>query len=502
MEEKFTELRRLLARVGDLNAAADVLEWDQETYMPPGAAAVRAQQIATLRKLAHEYLTADEIGNLLSDLSAQLNGHAPDSLEASLIRVSRRDYDRATRVPARLIAEMAEAVGLAKHAWKMARETNAFDTFAPHLERLVELNLQKAEALGYEDRLYDALLDEYELGMRTSDVERIFESLRAELVPIVQAIAEQPQPDDSFLHRHFDSRKQWNFTLEVLRDLGYDFNRGRQDVSAHPFSTSFAITDVRVTTRVNENYFPTALFGSMHEAGHAMYEQGIDPSLERTPLAAGTSLGMHESQSRLWENQVGRSLAFWTHYYPKLRQIFPEQLSDVSLEAFHRALNRVQPSLIRVEADEVTYNLHIMLRFELENALVERQIAIRDLPDLWNARMEEYLGILPDSDANGVLQDIHWSLGTLGYFPTYALGNLMSAQLFGQAKEDVPDLDDQIASGRFDGLLGWLREHVHRYGRELTATQILERATGEGLQARSWLAYIRARYSHIYPGAF
>lgn len=502
MEEKLAELRGLLARVDDLSAAADLLEWDQETYMPPAAAEARAQQIATLRKLAHEFLTEDRVGTLISDLSSRINGHDPDSTESSLVRVARRDYEKATKLPAQLVADLAGAIGLGKQAWKQARETNTFATFAPHLERLVDLNIQKAEALGYENRIYDALLDVYEPEMRTAEVERTFSSLRAELVPIVQAISEQPQPNDAFLHRHFDRRKQWDFTVAVLRDLGYDFNRGRQDVSAHPFSTSFAITDVRVTTRVNENYFPTALLGSIHEAGHGMYEQGIDRSLERTPLAEGTSLGMHESQSRMWENLVGRSRAFWSYYYPRLLEVFPEQLSGVSLDAFYRALNRVQPSLIRVEADEVTYNLHIMLRFELENAMLERRVAVSDLPELWNSRMEEYLGIRPDSDTNGVLQDIHWALGTLGYFPTYALGNLMSAQLFDQVKKDIPDLEGQIASGQFDGLLDWLREHVHRYGRKLTATQILERATGEGLQARSWLAYIRSKFSDIYPGAF
>ncbi|HET6566657.1 MAG TPA: carboxypeptidase M32 [Rhodothermales bacterium] len=501
MEDKITQLRGLLARVSDLSAAANILEWDQETYMPPGAAEARAEQIATLRRLAHEFMTADEVGVLLEDAGAQLDGADPLTTGASLVRVARRDYDKATKVPASLVAEMAAAIARGKQAWKQAREANTFETFAPHLEKLVDLNIRKAEALGYEDRIYDALLDQYEPDMKTAEVERVFKNLRAELVPIVQALAAQPAPDDNFLHRHFDRQKQWDFTLAVIRDLGYSFEHGRQDVSAHPFTTTFAITDVRLTTRLHEHFFPTGLFGSMHEAGHGMYEQGIDSDLARTPLAEGTSLGMHESQSRMWENQVGRSRAFWQHYYPRLQQVFPDALGGVSPDAFYRALNKVEPSLIRVEADEVTYNLHIMLRFELENAMVDGRVAIRDLPELWNSKMEEYLGLRPDSDANGVLQDIHWSLGTLGYFPTYSLGNLMSAQLFDQACRDLPDLEDQITGGTFAGLLGWLREHVHCWGRKLTATEILERTTGEGLQARSWLAYIRGKYGEVYPGA-
>ncbi len=498
MQERLDELKTLLGQVQDLNAAAAVLEWDQETYMPDGAAGARAYQVATLRKLAHEFFTADEVGTLLEALAPATQALDPVSTEASLVRVARRDYEKALKIPAVLVAEMAEAVARGKHAWRKARATDTYATFAPHLEHLIDLNVQKAEALGYDDCLYDALLDQYEEGMKTATVEAVFADLRARLVPIVHAIAEREPPDDRVLHQTFDKQKQWDFGLEVIKDFGYDFDRGRQDLSVHPFTTSFSITDVRLTTRVDERYLPSALFGTLHECGHGLYEQGIDLALDRTPLADGTSLGMHESQSRLWENLVGRSRAFWQRYYPRLQAFFPDQLAGVSLDAFYRGINKVKPSLIRVEADEVTYNLHVMLRFELEQAMVEGRVTVAELPDLWKEKMEEYLGLRPETDADGVLQDIHWSLGAIGYFPTYSLGNLMSAQLFDQAKQDLPDLEAQIAVGQFAELLGWLRTNIHQYGRKLEALEILERVTGEGLNAGPWLEYIRQKYGEIY----
>lgn len=498
MSDTFNELKSLLARVADLDAAAAVLEWDQETYMPGGAATARAHQIATLRTLSHEYFTSDDVGTLLDKLEPATVDLDPASTEASLIRVARRDFERARKLPASLVKAMAEAVSHAKNAWREARETDTYATFAPHLTRLIDLNVQKAEALGYAGQRYDALLDEYEPGMTTATIETVFDDLRERLVPIVQAIAARPAPEDGFLYQSYDTQKQWDFGMAVLRDLGYDFDRGRQDLSAHPFTTSFSINDVRLTTRVAEHFFPTALFGTIHEAGHGLYEQGIDPGLDRTPLADGTSLGMHESQSRLWENMVGRSRPFWQHYYPKLQQLFPTPLTNVSLDAFYRGINKVAPSLIRVEADEVTYNLHIMLRFELEKDMIEGRVSVDDLPDLWNTRMEQYLGLRPDTNADGVLQDIHWSLGALGYFPTYALGNLMSAQLFDQAHDDLPDLDNQIAAGQFEPLLHWLRTHIHQHGRRVEALDLLRQVTGEGLSAVPWLNYIREKYSAIY----
>ena len=491
-------LKKHLGQISDIQSAAHVLEWDQETYMPPGAAEARANQIATLRQLAHEKFTSDETGTLLEQAARELNGADPLDNDAALLRVTQKDYEKAQKLPASLVAEMAMTVSRAKQAWKEARETNTFATFAPLLGKLIDLNMQKAEAVGFEDCAYDALLDEYEPGMKTADVASIFKALRQDLVPIVQDIQKAAQPDNGFLFEHFDHQKQWDFGLDVIRDFGYDFDRGRQDVSAHPFTTSFSITDVRLTTRIQENFFPTGLFGTLHEAGHGLYEQGVDLALDRTPLSEGASLGMHESQSRLWENLVGRSRGFWEHYYPTLQAAFPERLQSRPLDEFYRAINKVEPSLIRVEADEVTYNLHIMLRFELENALIAGTMRVEDVPEAWNAKMQDYLGLAPDTDSDGVLQDIHWSLGVFGYFPTYALGNLMSTQLFNQAREDIDDLDGKIASGEFGDLLQWLRQHVHQYGRKLLAPEILKKATGASLGSESWLTYIRKKYGAIY----
>lgn len=498
MRNPLTALKEHLGQIKDLENAANLLEWDQETYMPAGAAEARANQIATLRKLAHEHFTSAETGDLLENARASLNG--ADSLDnhAAIVRVTTRDFERAKKLPADLVARLARAVSRGKNAWKEARETDTFSTFAPLLQELVALNIEKAEAYGYTERIYDAMLDQYEPGMKTSEVETVFAGLREQLVPIVKQIQDAQAPADPFLHTKYDHQKQWDFGLDVIKDFGYDFDRGRQDLSAHPFTTSFSITDVRLTTRVNENFFPTALFGTLHEAGHGLYEQGVDLDLDRTPLAEGTSLGMHESQSRLWENLIGRSRPFWDHYYPKLQQVFPAQLGNVPMNAFYPALNKVNPSLIRVEADEVTYNLHIMLRFEIENALVEGKVSVNDLPELWRNKMQEYLGVQPENDADGVLQDIHWSLGVLGYFPTYALGNLMSTQLFDKAKIDIPNLDEQTRNGEFGDLLNWLRINIHQHGRKLKAGEILERTTGQKLSSESWLRYVREKYGEIY----
>ncbi|OGF55674.1 MAG: carboxypeptidase [Candidatus Fraserbacteria bacterium RBG_16_55_9] len=498
MEEKLHKLKSLLARVHDLETAAGLLSWDQETYMPAGGAEARAEQVATLGRLAHEFFTSEEIGNLLVSLEPYARKLEYDSNDASLVRVTRRDYDRAIKLPSELVAEIARTGALARQVWKEAKETSNFSIFRPYLEKIVELCVQKAQALGYEDRIYDALLDEYEPGMKASRIEKIFADLKTELVSIVGAISVCEKPDDSFFHKEYGERAQWDFGIEVIKDFGFDLNHGRQDVSAHPFTTAFSIKDVRLTTRIQKDYLPSGLFSTLHECGHGLYQQGFDLSLERTPLAGGASLGVHESQSRLWENLIGRSRLFWNHYYPRLKEIFPTQLKGVSLEQFYQAINRVEPSLIRVEADEATYNLHIMLRFELENALLEGRVKVKDLPKVWNAKMEEYLHVVPPNDGQGVLQDIHWSQAYMGYFPTYSLGNLMSAQLFQCATQEIPSLPQQIGSGQFRDLLDWLQKNVHRHGRKLTMAELLQRITGKPLEAQSYLAYIREKYSDIY----
>ncbi len=498
MPESVEQLKTLLARISDLSHAAAVLEWDQETYMPEGAAESRGLQVATIRQTAHDLLVSDELGRLLDESAPLVKDMDPLADAASLVRIARRDHARALKIPSDLVAEMAVASAAAKHAWKSARESDNYALFKPHLQTILDLTVRQAEALGYEDHIYDALLDQYEPDMRTATVDEVFSDLRSKLVPLVRDLTACDPPDDSMLFRHFPRQAQLEFGESVISDFGYDFSRGRQDISAHPFTTTFSISDVRLTTRIDENFFNPAFFGTLHEAGHGMYEQGLDPALERTPLADGSSLGIHESQSRMWENQIGRSRDFWGHYYSAANRFFPDALAGVSVDQFYRAINRVSRSLIRVEADEVTYNLHIMIRFELEKELVSGGLGVDELPETWNDRVEEYLGIRPSNNAEGVLQDIHWSLGAIGYFPTYALGNLMSAQLFDRATEDIPDLTGQISRGAFTDLLDWLRLHVHRFGRKKSADQILRDTTGGGLSGEAWIHYIQTKYEVLY----
>ena len=485
-------LRERLSRITDLGHAAAILEWDQETYMPAGAAEGRARQIATLRSLAHDILISEETGTLLEQA-------APESaIDADLVRVTKKDYDKATRVPSSLIAELAEASGLSKGAWQEARENDEFSKFAPHLSKIVDLTIQHAEALGYEESPYDALLDQYEEGMTAAEVTRVFSELKADLIPLVSRIAESPATCDGIVHREFPRDTQWKLGMQVIEKMGYNTHYGRQDFSTHPFSTAFSITDVRITTRMEDRFFNPGFFGTLHEAGHAMYEQGIDMALEGSPLADGTSLGMHESQSRMWENLIGRSRPFWDYCFPHARKAFPDALGSETTDTFYKAINTVFPSLIRVEADEVTYNLHIMLRFELEQDIIAGKIRIQDLPEEWNDRMESWLGVRPSKDSDGVLQDIHWSLGAIGYFPTYALGNLMSTQLFNAAKKAIPDLDAKTSQGDFSALLDWLRTNVHQHGRRKTAGQILLDATGSELSSESWMHYAQSKFGELY----
>jgi carboxypeptidase Taq len=499
MERELTELKKRLATVSDLQRASAVLNWDQQTYMPPRGATARAEQLATLDKLAHELFTADGIGALLNDLQDDAAKLWYDSDEASLIRVTARDYEKAKRVPPALIEEISRTSSLALEVWTKARADSDFKAFQPYLEKILDLEIQLANCLGYEERIYDALLDQYEPEMTTAQVQAIFDDLKKELVPFVRAIAQRvDRVDGDCLHREYDEQKQWDFGIEVIRRLGFDFEGGRQDKSVHPFTTGFGLGDTRITTRVNRNYLPSMLFGTVHECGHALYDMGYRPELDRTPIEGGASSGAHESQSRLWENVVGRSRSFWKHWFPRLREVFPTSLADQDAESFYRAVNKVQPSLIRVEADEVTYSLHIMLRFEIENGLVERKLSVADVPAAWNAKMKEYLGIVPPNDALGCLQDIHWSNGYIGYFATYSLGSMFAVQLWDRAVRDVPTLPAQIEHGEFGDLLNWLRANVHTHGRKFTLDELSRRVTGEPLQPQSYIRYLKQKYGEIY----
>jgi len=493
------QLKQRLAQVSDLAATAALLEWDQQVNMPPGGNDPRAHHLATVKTLAHSLFIADETGQLLKEAAAETTDRPYDSDDTSLVRVAQREYGKLRRVPESLVAERARAFALAFDAWGQARAKSDFAHFRPHLERVVDLSIQYAEALGYDDCLYDALLDRYEPEMKTAQVAEVFEEMKAGLIPLVQAIAGRGQQvDDSVFDQEYPQQAQWDFGMLVLRDMGFDFTYGRQDRSAHPFTTGFSPHDVRITTRILPNRFQSALFGTIHEGGHALYEQGMRIEIGRTPLFDGASYGVHESQSRLWENIVARSRHFWAHYFPRLRESFPRQLAKADPDTFYRAINKVEPSFIRVEADEVTYNLHIFLRFELEQELLEGRLAVANVPQAWNAKMEQYLGIIPPNAAQGVLQDVHWADGYLGYFPTYALGNLLSVQFYNQALEEMPDLPEQIAKGEFGALRSWLRDNVHTHGKKFTPAKLVRRITGGEMSAAPFLDYLREKYAGIY----
>ncbi|MDZ7844035.1 MAG: carboxypeptidase M32 [Anaerolineales bacterium] len=498
IEKKLNRLKQLLGRVADLHHASALLGWDQQTYMPRGGAQARGFQLGTLNSLAHEQFTSSEVGELLEELESYGEELDPDSNTARLLQVTEREYKKSTRVPASFVEEFSRVTSNAHGAWEEARKNDDFSHFEPHLQKIVEMRREYADFFAPYDHVYDPLLDDFEPGMKTASVQKIFDQLRPVQVELIQQINEQEQVDDSFLHQEFPGDKQWDFGEEVITSYGYDWDRGRQDKAAHPFTTNFSINDVRITTRVDPHFLNTALFGTLHEGGHALYEQGISLDLERTPLAGGTSLAVHESQSRMYENLVGRSYPFWEHFYPRLQEFFPSQLGNVSLDDFYQGINKVEPSLIRVEADEATYNLHIMLRMELEIALMEKQLEVSDLPEAWDQRMEDYLGITPPNDADGVLQDVHWSAGILGYFPTYSLGNLVSAQLWEVIQQDIPQVSDQIRSGEFGELLSWLRENVHQHGSKFKPQELVERVTGSRITPEPYIEYLTGKFGGIY----
>ena len=498
MTDPIQHFKDLVSEIYDLRTTAALLDWDQQTKMPTGGAEGRAYQMATLMGIAHHKFTSAAFGEALDAAETAAQALDPDSDDARHVMRVKRDYLKQVKVPSEWVSEFTRTTSLAQQVWQHAKPKSDFDTFKPHLRRILELRREYANFFQPYDHIYDPLLDDFEPGMKSAHVQEIFADLRKEQVALVQAIAEKAQADDSVLHQKFPIEKQRSFGEQVIRRFGYDFERGRQDKSAHPFTTSFGLGDVRITTRFQEDFLSPALFATMHEAGHAIYEQGIKTSLARTWVADGASLGIHESQSRLWENFVGRARPFWTYFYPRLKETFPEALGRVDGETFFRAVNKVEPSLIRVEADEATYNLHIMLRFELERALLEDDLSVDDLPQAWNDRFEAYLGIRPPDHARGVLQDIHWSGGSVGYFPTYALGNLIAAQWWEKIHEDLPDVEDQIAQGEFGELLAWLRSNIHQHGAKFMPNELIQRVTGKELTAQPYLTYLKSKFGALY----
>ncbi len=484
------DLRRRLAEVSDLGRTAGVLGWDQRVTMPVKGTEARADQLATLTRIAHEKFTAPEIGRLLDELEPHTSSLPYDSDDASLVRVTRRDWEKARRVPVELREQLTRAAARGHHAWVDARARSDFAAFLPYLRENLELRRRYAECFEPEDALYTALLDDFEPGMTTTEVAAVFAVLAPALADLV---AGAPEVDADFLHQPFDADAQRAFAERILPALGLEDGSWRLDPTAHPFCTSFSNRDVRLTTRYNDRDLES-VWSTLHEAGHGLYAQGIADSLQRSPLAGAPSLGLNESQSRTWENLVGRGRPFWTHWYGPLQATFPEQLGDVELDAFVRAINRAEPGLIRVDADETTYSLHIILRFELEQAMVTETLALEDLPEAWNARMHELLGVNVPDHGRGVLQDVHWSGGGFGYFPTYALGNVISLQIWAVVQDAIPDLDEQLAAGDLLQLSAWLRDNLYSLGRKLTPKETLERVTGsDKIDPAPYLAYLGAK---------
>lgn len=498
-EARVADLKRRLMEISDLSSAAAVLSWDQATYMPTGGAAARARQGGTLSRLTHEKFTDPALGKLLDGLVPYASSLPYESDDASLVRVVRRDYAKATKVPADFVARWSEMGSASYDAWTRARPANDFATMRPHLEQALDFSRKYADYLGPYAHIADPLIDGPDEGMTVASVRALFTELRAALVPIVRTIAEQPVADDSCLRGAFPEQKQLDFGLIPITRFGYDFDRGRIDKTHHPFCTKFSHGDVRITTRVRENDISEALFSTLHETGHALYEQGVDVRQEGTPLNSGASAGVHESQSRLWENVVGRSRGFWEFLYPKLRDAFPDQFKKVPLETFYRAINKVERSLIRTDADEVTYNLHVMLRFDLELDLLEGRLKVKDLPEAWRARFKADFGITPPDDRDGCLQDVHWYGGTVGgAFQGYAIGNILSAQFYAAALEAHPGIPQQVAKGEFGTLHAWLEAQLYRHGRKFTPDEIVTQATGKPMTIAPYIAYLRAKYGELY----
>jgi carboxypeptidase Taq len=499
VEAKLIELKTRLREINDLESAAALLSWDQTTYMPPGGAAARGRQMATLGRLAHEKFTDAAIGRLLEDLRPYEESLPYDADDAGLLRVTRHDYERAVKVPPSFTAEFYSHSAASYEAWVKARPDNNFAAVRPVLEKTLDLSRQYAEFFPGYAHIADPLIDASDYGMQAASVRALFAALREQLVPIVQAITAQAPADDACLKQPYDEAQQLAFGLEAIRRYGYDFERGRQDKTHHPFMTKFSLGDVRITTRVDPNDLGQALFSTLHEAGHALYEQGIRMDFEGTPLAGGTSAGVHESQSRLWENIVGRSRGFWQFFYPRLQAVFPDQLGRVPPETFYRAINKVERSLIRTDADEVTYNLHVMMRFDFELELLEGKLEVGDLPEAWWERMKSDLGITPPDDRDGVLQDVHWYAGTIGgAFQGYTIGNVMSAQFFYSATRAHPEIGAEIEAGEFGTLHNWLRQNVYQHGRKYTAAELVERATGGPLSFEPYIRYLREKYGELY----
>jgi carboxypeptidase Taq len=496
-QKKLDLYKSLMHRIADINYSSAVLQWDQEVYMPAKGSTARSSQLATLAGIAHTESTSEELGDVINDL---LNDESVDGKDRRNLIESKRNYKDRLKFTKDFVVKMSREVSDAFNAWQRAKKANDFSLYAGNLEKLVALKLEECEMLGYTDHPYDALINQHEFGATKESLDRLFGDVKDQLVPFVNRVLDEEPPDSSFIYHHYPKNDQWKFGIRLLEHMGFDFKAGRQDISTHPFTINFSANDVRVTTRINEDDLSEMIWSCIHEGGHALYEQGLPADDYGLPSGEYLSLGVHESQSRLWENNVGRSYDYWEHNYSTLQNIYPKNLSTVSLNKFYRGINKVQSSLIRTSADELTYHLHVLIRYELEIALIEKQIAVKDLPGEWNKLYKKYLNIDVPSDSKGVLQDVHWSHGSFGYFPTYSIGSFLAAQFFNKAMEQIPGLKADIRSGKSATLKKWLNENIHALGRQYNAEELCVKVTGEPLNLRHFMDYTRQKYCGLYPG--
>ncbi|MEP7143024.1 MAG: carboxypeptidase M32 [Ferruginibacter sp.] len=493
--ELYTAYKTKMQKIADVKYASAVLEWDQETYLPPKGNDFRGRQIATLNEIAHQQFTEEKLGALLQELTAA------DDLSTSEkrnVELSLEDYHRNKKLSSDFVRQMSEVVNKSYHAWAKARTENSFATFQQPLHQLIQLKKQQADMLGYEQHPYNALMNDYDKGLTVDAVDTMFNDLKPQLLVLTDSIKNKVPVDNSFLHQHFNKEDQWKFGMDILKRMGFDFEAGRQDISLHPFTTNFSSMDVRVTTRIDELDFGNMTWSCIHEGGHALYEQGLPPEHYGLPLSEYCSLSIHESQSRLWENCIGRGLPFWEHNFKRLNTLFPRQLSNLTVHQFYKGINRVAPSLIRTEADELTYHFHVMIRYEIEKMLIEGNINTKDIPAFWNEHYQKYLGVTVPDDKRGCLQDIHWSHGSFGYFATYSLGSMYAAQLYAAIERNNPSVEREIAGGDNSGVQKWLKDNIYQYGRYFSSEELCKNATGESLQSKYFIRYATKKYGHIY----
>jgi carboxypeptidase Taq len=491
----YNQYKTSLQKIADVKYASAVLQWDQETYLPPKGNEFRGRQIATLSEIAHQQFTDEKIGALLNELMSK------DDLsdkEKRNVHLSLEDFNKANKFTSSFVRQMSETVNKSFHAWIQARKDNSFSVFEKPLDDLIQLKKQEADLLGYQNHPYNALMNEFDKGLTVAIVDKVFADLQPQLIVLLDEIKNKPQADSSFLHQHFDKDSQWKFGMEILKRIQFDFEAGRQDISEHPFTINFNNADVRVTTRIDENDFGNMAWSCIHEGGHALYEQGLPGEQYGLPLGEYCSLSIHESQSRLWENNVGRALPFWQHNFSLIKTFFSKQLNNISIDQFYKAINKVQPSLIRTEADELTYHFHVMIRYEIEKMMIEGSITTKDIPAYWNEHYKKYLGIIVADDKSGCLQDVHWSHGSFGYFATYSLGSLYAAQLYAAIVKENASIEKEIADGNNNSLLQWLNKNIYQHGKYYTSEELCFKATGETLNSTHFIRYATKKFTHIY----